>query len=1011
MSLAQTVGAMLAREFPGVRVTSTDRSKAEQDALVASGATSARNSQHLHGTGLDIVVPSHVSNTAIRKFLSAKGYDPGEFIDESGQGKNQGTGAHLHIGLAPKAKGGDPASDGGGSTYDRVARQRADNSPDMRKVWQARAKAGKPGGMSWQEAAVFDQQNYVPPPGFENVAQPKPSYVLPVELVHAYNSHQMDDDPEARAEVERLVKDGEAQLPKGMKLEAPKARTTGERFGMGVRDLMSGVGSLADLATAPVKMAINVLPGNQGLTANTYRDMANSGANTMGLAKPESATENILSAVNEGGVQGLVTAGAALPFAETNAAAKVLSSSPLLDTVSGGASGASSETARQAGAGPVGQFVAGLAGGVTPAGLVIAGEKAATHVRAPKNIQEVVSNVPRSAVIDEAGNLTPDGQEIAARHNVTPEEVVRAYEPSPEESGWAANDPAQPPSVAKEATNDAPVQPAPDVAPQRPVEEAPTPQPVQAAPEAPVAAPETPATALDRVKAGQEFGVDYTRGQATKSFDIQDKEQQLTASNGPEAEKMRQFRATQQEQVKAASDQFRQSFDDPNLTAEERGAQVQDALRELRDLGQAGVSALYKQAKDLGADVSIDTSGIKRTFEGVMVEADIPDQVKRVIEQEAARYGLIGKPEAIDASGAVTNEAGVTTVKLDDGTKIKFRGEPQTLRLDNAEEFRKVISRQYPADGPLKLSQELKRSIDDAVEDAATRVAAQGDSKVSDALKTARSAHQEQVKTFKAKDVVQSIVDWKKGAEGITSVLKPDQVMQKALASTSDLKRIKAVLLTKPTVKSKAVWRGIQAHGLAQVFEKATTRNTNINGEITEAISGAKLRSSIAAFGVDKLKVLLDPDEFNTLMKLRRVIEDVTSPITGTVNHSGSGTLLMRLMSDVDNKVTGAFASAGFAVGGPAGAAIAGAAGRTVAPIIKQVKEAKAAAETLKGVTEYSAEQAATETAKEGATAPRASVASKVKTGAAKSVKAFIEVYSDPRLLAPVIASAGGAEE
>jgi len=897
--------------------------------------------------------------------------------------------------------GGDPASDGGGSTYDRVSRQRSENTgPDMRKVWQARAKVGKPGGMTPQDAAFFDQQNYVPPPGFENVVKSKSGYVLPVELIHAYNSGEMDDDAEARAEIERLVKSGEAQLPKGVKLQAPKPRSFMDNVNLGLGAVRRGLAMPADIVAGPLNSIVNGVVGTD-LSTTPFRDQVDAQSQEMGVPEPRNASERRASAFNEG-------AASVLPLLP------VLATSPiaaLTEVTSGGLSGYFQETARQAGAGPVGQFVAGLAGGVTPAGLVIAGEKAATRIRAPKTLPDVVAEVPRSAVIDEAGNLTPDGQEIAARHGVTQEDVVKAYERTPEEAGWAAND-EQTPSVAREATNDAPVAPEqPERAASQPVAE--QPQPVRAAPEAESVTPPpsaAPATALDRVQAGQEFGVDYTRGEATKNFDIQDAEQRLSKSNGPEAEQMRQFKATQQEQVKAASEQFRSAFGDTAATAEERGASVQEAVRELRDLGQQGVNELYKQARELGAPVELDATKIRHSIEGLMAEADIPEQVKKVIEQEAARYGLIGEPVVVDkATGAVTNEAGVTTVKLDDGQTIKFRGEPETLRLDNADKFRTVISKQYLADGPMKLTQELKRVIDDVVEETATKLAQGGKGKISEALGTARKAVAEQKQTFANKDIIQDIVDWKKGSS--TGKLAPEAVMRRALASTSDLKKVKAVLLSKGTVKSKAAWRGIQAHGLAQIFEKATTKNTNIGGEITEAISGAKLRSAIDDFGPDKLKVLLDPEDFGKLMKLRRVIEDVTIPITGTTNPSGSGNLLMRLMADVDNKVTGAFASAGFAIGGPAGGAIGGAAGRTIGPVVKQMKEAKAAAETLKGATEYTAETAAKETATEGAAAPRPSVASKVKSGAAKSVKAFIDVYSDPRIIAPVVASAGGVDE
>ena len=639
-------------------------------------------------------------------------------------------------------------------------------------------------------------------------------------------------------------------------------------------------------------------------------------------------------------------------------------------------------------------------------------------MRAPKTLPDVVAEVPRAHVIDEAGNLTPDGQEIAARHGVSPEEVVAAYEAPPNVQRGTANDQVAP-AIAREATNDAPVQSFAGEAPAHPVEEPSVAK--QAEPEAPQVpnlpdgdqSPDLPATALARVQAGKDFGVDYSRGQATKSFDVQDAENRLRNSNGPQAEEMRQFVAKQQDQVKQAVQQFKDGFEAPDVTPGERGEIVQDAIRSLRDLGQKGVNELYRQARELGAPVDVDVKPIRNAFERVMVEADIPDSVKSVIKQEAARYGIIGKPEVVDkASGAVTSEAGITTVKLDDGEKVKFYGKPEPLRLDNADKFRTIISKQYPSDGPLKLSQVLKKAIDDAVEETATKLAANGTPTVSAKLKEARQAVQTQKQTFHAKDIIQAIADWKKGAENVTGALKPEQVMSRALASTSDLKKIKAVLLSKPTVKSQAAWRAIEAHGIAAIFEKAMTRNNNAAGEISEAVSGAKLRSAIDAFGPDKLRVLLDRDWFNQMMKLRRVVEDVTIPISGTTNPSGSGNLLMRIVKDVDNQTRAVMSAAGFAVGGPVGAMVAGGAARMVSPAIKEAREAARSTETLKNAAGYTAEQATKDDAV--GTAPRSvagKVADKAKAGAQKSVRAFIDTYGSPRILAPVLASAGADDE
>jgi len=914
-------------------------------------------------------------------------------------------------------KGGDPASAGGGSTFDRVAaRRRAQTGPSMQSVYDAYRRTGKPGGMTRQDAAQFERAvndgHVMLPRGAALRVRPA-APVLPKSVVEAYNSHRMDDDPEARAELDRAVAAGEISLPRGMSLQAPKTRTVGDRLGMGTRSMLEGAGGVLDVIGAPVNQTINAIAGTK-LSPTPGKDLGTMASDALGFAKPESNAEMTADAAIAGGTQGLVTAGAGLALSgargAAGAAGRALSSSPLLDTISGAAAGGAQETARQAGAGPGGQIVAGLLGGALPIGLAATAERAVG--RLGRGLPDVVADTPRAALIDEGGNLTPDGVEVAARHGVSPDELQQAYDAPPQVQRATANDDATP-AAAREATTGEPIAAAPEGPVQeQPRVEAPTNEPTDLppqpnAPNEPNADAPLPLAATARLSQADEFGIPMTRGQATKSFDIQDREQRLRNSNGPEGEAMRQFTANQAEQVKQATTKLREAFGDTTASSEDRGTIVQDAVRELRDLGQKGVSALYRQAKELGQEVPLETSGIRSAYDRLMVEADVPDSVKNVLTQEAARYGIIGK-----ASGTAENK--ITTVKIDDGMggerPLKFYGEPEALRLDNAEAFRQVVSKQYQADGGQKLSQILKSAIDDATEEAATKLAryGQGGAKVPDALKAARDAHIKQVQTYKAGDVVQQIADWKKGKEGITGTLSPEQVMAKALGKTSDLKRIKAVLLSSSTPASKAGWRAIQAHGLATIYDKALTRNTNLGGEITEAVSGAKLRSAIEAFGTDKLKVLLDPSDFNTMMKLRRTIEDVTIPIAGTTNPSGSGNLLMRLAKDADNQVTAAFGAAGFAVGGPAGGAIGGAIGRTISPAIKSAREGRQAAETLKGATEYSAVQAAAEAGDTPGYASRAAGA--LKDTGSKSLRAFIDTYSSPRIIAPLLVSTAGAE-
>lgn len=1000
MARADQIGDALEKAFPGLRVTSTVRTRAEQDALIRAGKTKATNSQHLSGNGLDVVLPKGVTPQQVNGWLAKQGITPGEFLNESGRGSNQGTGAHLHIGLAAKqAKGGDRSSAGGGTSFDRAkaSRDRA-TGPSMQAVHDAYLRTGKAGGMTPQEAAQYERavlDGHVMLPRGASIRAKPAVPALPAQVVKAYNSHAMDDDPEARAEIERAVREGEVSLPRGMSLQKPKPRTFGEKVEMGLQAMGKGVSDVADVFTGrgnPAGAAapmLNLIPKGAMQAGLDYF--------TQGLAKPESDTEKVVTEGIRGATGGLITG--PLLGGETMLAR---AGSTALDVVSGASAGAAQETARQAGAGPVGQIVAGLAGGAAPIGLAAS----ASRIR-PRNITEAVAETPKAAIIDEAGNLTPDGQEFAARHGASPEEVAAAYEAPPAVQRGTAND-QMPEVAAREATTNepvaepVPVREEPTVAPQEKTELPPQPNAPDNGPDAAPVAP------VARVANANEFGIDLTRGQATKNFDVQDAEMRLRNSNGPQAEQMRAFTAKQAEQVKIAVDQFKQAFGDATMTPEERGTAVQEAIRELRDNGAKGVSALYKQARELGQEVPLDTAGIRQIYDRLMVEANVPDAVKAEITQEAARYGLIGKVTPV--KGGTTAENGITTVKLDNGQQVRFYGEPQVLRLDNAEEFRKVISRLYPSDGPRKLTSLMKGAIDEATEAAATNLAKGEGAEVPEAMRAAREAFQEQVKTFKAKDVVQAIADWKKGAEDVTGALKPEQVIKAAFATTSDLKRIKAVLLSKPTVNSKAAWKAIQAHGVAQIFDQATTRTTNISGEITDAVSGAKLRTAIESFGTDKLKVLLEPKDYNTMMRLRSAIEDVTVPIAGTTNPSGSGNLIMRLVKDVDNQVTAAFAAAGTAIGGAAGGAIGGTIGRTVSPAIKAVKEGKQAAETLENAVSYTPEKAATDT---GAPKPgmTAKAGEAVKQAGSRTLSAFIDTYGNARVLAPVLATTSGAEE
>jgi hypothetical protein len=465
------------------------------------------------------------------------------------------------------------------------------------------------------------------------------------------------------------------------------------------------------------------------------------------------------------------------------------------------------------------------------------------------------------------------------------------------------------------------------------------------------------------------------------------------AAQSKEGEQARAFRVQQQDAIKEAVERFQTAIDPNQATnATDRGEVVQAAVRELRDLGAAGVSALYKQAEQLGGQgLGLLTDEIKRVATDVLIDEGVPESVKRSISQQLGRYGLVGKAEKM-------NEVGITKVALDDGSTVSFRGEVEPLTVANAEQLRKAVNALYDAD-PTHRSQALKPAIDDAVEEAiqsAVDDPALKASGVAEAYRSARAAHREQKQTFAAKDVVQQIADFKKGTPG-TDVLKAENVIKTIMGTgpeaLTNLRKIKAILLSKPTTQSKAAWQAIKAHGVADIFGKAVVENANLGGGSVGAISGAKLSTAIQKFGIDKLKILLDAEEFNQLMKLRRVIRDATVPISGTTNPSGSAYKIMKFMAPMAARFSG-LPGVGPAID-------------IVSNLAKQAKEVSQARETLKGVTGYTAEQASMDAAKSPDMS--AGLTREADQQARAFLKSFIDVAGSERLIAPIIAA--GSQE
>jgi hypothetical protein len=894
------------------------------------------------------------------------------------------------------------------STFDRVKAKRtaaaeAEAGPSLAKVYAAYRQ----GRMSPEQAAQFEHDvsagAVLLPPGGKLKRTPA-APTLPAGVVRAYNDTNSGMTIEQRQQIDADMRDGVVAVPRGAKLNPWRPATAGETFtrqmGLGTRAVIEGAGDIAGFVMNPVNTALNATGIPQKLTGKPLA-MANDPeiniADKLGLPKPQFDSEQTMNAVARGATGGLLTYGigsaASAAPGVTGAVGRAVASASIADVVSGGAAGGSAELARQEGFGPVGQTVAGLLGGGVGVAGALGAERVAARVR--PDAPALPNRPPRDVVVGRNGDLTDEGEELVTRYGLSEDDVRRAYadDATPEAAASAPAPSAAstpdgvPPSPAREKLRVARAA-VEEMSPAR-ASDADLPSPVPPQPSQttrstpdiePAPAPPS-GPAAGRVAEAERFGIPLTRGQATQDFAVQDTEQTLRAQASGEGEAARQFLREQAEKIQDATVRFREAFGPTDGTRTDRGQQVKDALRDLRDQGKAGINTLYREANAIGGDgIALDTQGIADAAKRVLVEADVPDPVKNVVRQELARYGMLGKE-------AVTAEDGLTTVKLSDGRKVQFYGEPEALTLGNAEKLRKAISAQYRTDGPLKLSQRIKAAIDDAVEGAVETAARGGaNTPVGAKLKEARRAVVAQKETFEAKDVVQRLIDYKKGTR--TEVVLPERAVAEVLAGeVSNLKRVKAVLLSSPTPQTKAAWRAIQAEGVGDLFSKAYTVNANLGDGVVGTISGAKLNTAIERVGLAKLRVLLDEADLGRLMSLKRAIGNATVPIQGTTNPSGSAFKLMRFLTPLAAKFSG------LPLVGPAVDVASG--------LVKQARATADAQRTLEGMRSYTAASAA----REAAPTTKPAVAAKVDEAINAFLRTLIEAGESGRLAPAMLAT------
>jgi hypothetical protein len=221
---------------------------------------------------------------------------------------------------------------------------------------------------------------------------------------HVYNNIPDSVTPaEVTAQAEREFGKTVTALDGGA---APQTRTAAESLGIGVRNIATGIGGMADIVAGPVATVANAVAGYQRFSRTPYRDVAERTATAIGLPeRGTSGTDLLAQQIIEGATGALMTAGTGMAVQGVRglvgAVGKALAAQPVTGVVSGAMASGAAETARQSGAGTGGQIVAGLAGGLSPvavSGLANMAQRGLAGIRTPAVQPEIVQQAEQAGV-------------------------------------------------------------------------------------------------------------------------------------------------------------------------------------------------------------------------------------------------------------------------------------------------------------------------------------------------------------------------------------------------------------------------------------------------------------------------------------------------------------------------------------------------------------------------------------------------------------------------------------
>lgn len=352
------------------------------------------------------------------------------------------------------------------------------------------------------------------------------------------------------------------------------------------------------------------------------------------------------------------------------------------------------------------------------------------------------------------------------------------------------------------------------------------------------------------------LGIKGTRGQITRD-PTQFQFEQNTAGIEGAGDALRARFVGQQQELKGAVDRLaRQARDGEPGTIVDAGRRAIEAINKGNRAARRLVSRKYTEARGaLGGDAPLDSSAFEKKISGTLNDYEdvIPSAVKKRIGE--------------------------------------MMGGDRPFTVNEAEKLRKLINKRMSSTRELQSARgELTKALDKTIDDLG-----QTSEKAGPLFKAARD---EASKRFKAFDnpILKAVETDRVTADDFVKRF----VIGGKIDDLAAAKRLADSGSKAQRARGMDAWNAARAQVIEHLLNKATAGH-GVDG----VFSGAALDKAIRQIGPEKLRVLLNADEFDQLQRIGRVGYAATSaPALSKVNASNTASALANLVQRMPGRST-----------------------------------------------------------------------------------------------------------